>query len=155
MKWNYIVIPLMVIGVSITGNFFTSQGMMGWYETINLPSWTPAGEIVGIAWSIIFFLTAISLLLFWNKSSHKSYKFKIILFTFILNGILNVIWSFLFFYEHLIGLAALDAGLLALTVLILIVELWPVSKTAAVLLIPYVAWVSFATFLNYSIFLLN
>lgn len=152
-RLNYIVIPFTIFAISILGGFFTQSGM-DWYRSINLPAWTPGGDVIGLAWTIIFILSAISLLIFWNKAE-RGYKFKIILGTFIVNGILNLAWSFIFFNQNFIDLAVFDAGLLALSVLILMVELWSISKTSSLLLLPYFLWTVFATILNFNILLIN
>ena len=65
MKLNYIIIPLIAFLTATIGSFFTGTGM-DWYETINLPEWTPPGYIIGIVWTIIFVLTAVSALFVWK-----------------------------------------------------------------------------------------
>jgi translocator protein len=153
MKINYIVIPLIVLAVAIIGGFFTSQGM-DWYETINIPDWTPSGSVISSAWTIIFILSAISVILVWNKGRRNGY-FWLTMAVFVINGFLNVFWSYLFFHNGLIGAAAWEAGLLGFTVLILIISNWRISKIASLLLAPYLLWVGFAVWLNYIIFTLN
>jgi len=153
MKINYLVIPLIVFFVSFLGGQLTSSGM-DWYKTIKLPSWTPPGSVIGLVWAIIFILSAISIILIWNKLDRAG-NFNWIISIFILNALLNIFWSYLFFYQGQIGFAIIEAAILALSVLALIILIWPVYKPAAILLIPYVVWVSFATFLTYSIWILN
>ncbi len=156
MKPNYIIIPLITILTSVTGSFFTSQGM-DWYKTINLPAWTPEGSFIGGVWTTIFILTTISALIVWNKSSKTPFNKRLrrIIIIFIANAALNVFWSFLFFTSHLIGLAVLEAVLLDISVIILIILIWPISKLASILLLPYAGWVAFATYLTYVIWTLN
>ncbi|MFW6282568.1 MAG: TspO/MBR family protein [Minisyncoccales bacterium] len=154
LKINYLLIPIITVLVSYTGSIFTSMGISsGWYDLINKPTWTPPGSVIGIVWTIIFILSTISALIVWNKIERNKRFWRIILL-FLINAALNVFWSFLFFAQNLIGLAVLEAALLAISVYILIYLIWPRSKLAAVLLIPYALWVSFATFLNYSIWVL-
>jgi len=155
LKRNYLLIPLITILVSYTGSIFTSMGInSGWYDLINKPSWTPPGSVIGIVWTIIFILSTISALIVWNKLE-KDKRFWRIIYLFVINAGLNVFWSFLFFAQGLMGLAMIEAALLGISVYILIYLIWPESKLAASLLIPYALWVSFATFLNYSIWILN
>lgn len=151
-KIIYLIIPLMVFSVALIGSFFTGTGM-DWYQGINLPEFTPPGSFIGLVWTLIFILTAISILFALNKNL-KERKNLVISF-FVINLLLNLSWSFLFFNQHLIGLALIDAILLALSVLILMVLIWPFSKFSSLLLLPYFLWVSFASYLNFIIWQLN
>ena len=153
MKWNYIIIPLAVIAVSLIGGRFTSAGM-AWYKTIRLPGFTPAGFVIGIVWTVIFTLCAVCLLLLWNKGLSGN-RVWVIVALFTVNGLLNILWSYLFFTRHAIGWAVAEAALLDATVIILIILIWPLSRLAAALLIPYAAWTAFAAYLTYSVWRLN
>ncbi len=153
MKPNYIVIPLITVVVASVGSFLTSKGME-WYQSINTPSWTPSGFVISSVWTAIFILATISALIAWNRGKKDS-RFWLIVSMFLVNGFLNVFWSYLFFYNGLIGPAVWEAGLLGLSVLFLIIFNWRVSRTASLLLLPYLIWVSFATYLTYQVFLLN
>ncbi len=153
MKLNYIIIPLLVLFVSFLGGRITSGGM-DWYKTIKIPSWTPGGSVIGMVWAFIFILCAISVIFVWN-SGNKSDNFYWIIGLFILNALLNIFWSYLFFGIHSMGWAALEAGVLGASVLVLIILIWTLNRLAGSLLIPYVLWVSFATYLTYNIWILN
>lgn len=152
LKTNYIVIPLITIATISVGSWITSAGM-NWYKTINLPSFTPPGSFIGMVWTILFILATISALIAWNKAWGK--RKTVVGVAFILNILLNVGWSVLFFGLHLVGPAIYEAALLGVSVLVLMILIWPVSKLASWLLAPYLAWVSFATFLTYTIWSLN
>ncbi len=154
MKLNYFVIPSVVIAVSILGSLFTSQGLGTWYQSLVLPDWTPSGEIIGLVWSVIFIMVAVSALIFWNMVP-KSTTFRLIVLAFILNAFLNLSWSYLFFTENLVFAAFITAVLLGLSTLVLVYLLWPISRTASLLLVPYALWVFFASFLNFTIWQLN
>ena len=153
MKPNYLIIPIITVLIAALGSFLTSGGMI-WYKTINLPSWTPPGSFIGSVWTIIFILSTSSALIIWNSTTHNQ-TFWVIVSIFIVNACLNVLWSLLFFRTHLIGGAVLEAGLLGLTVITLIILIWPISKIASILLFPYAGWVAFATYLTYSVWVLN
>jgi len=153
MKINYIVIPLITVATSVIGSVITGRGM-DWYKTIKLPAWTPPGSFIGAVWTVLFVLATISALIFWSK--HQSLQSRqLITALFIVNAIANVGWSYLFFGEHLIKPAIIEAGFLGLTCVALIVALWPISTAAALLIVPYAAWVGFATYLTYVIWSLN
>ncbi len=153
MRLNYVIIPLVAFLTALLGSLLTSRAM-DWYKSIAKPSWTPPGSIIGAVWTILFILGAISALIVWNGLPHDTH-FKWIIAVFIINAILNVGWSWLFFGQHVLGLAIFEAGLLGLSVLALIILIWPGSRLAASLLIPYAAWVCFATFLTYKVWSLN
>ena len=100
IKLNFIIIPLITVIVSVSGSWATDAGM-GWYDTLNLPSVTPPGYVIGIIWSIIFILTTISALVVWNKpqkgflgfKKKRDDKFWWIIGIFIANAFLNFFWS--------------------------------------------------------------
>lgn len=153
MKMRFIFIPLAVLAVALLGSWLTGGGM-DWYKTINLPSFTPAGSVIGTVWTIIFILTAISAIIFWGKAP-RDRRFWWVLGFFILNGLLNIFWSFLFFNRHWLGAAVWEAGVLDLSVIILIILIWPISRLASMLLAPYAAWTTFATYLTFTVWTLN
>ncbi|MBU1131573.1 tryptophan-rich sensory protein [Patescibacteria group bacterium] len=153
IKINYFIIPLITVLVSLSGSLLTNSGM-DWYDTLNLPAVTPLGSFIGLVWTVIFILTAISALLVWNKAARDN-RFKLIIILFIANALLNIFWSFLFFYQHLILAAVIEMIILEITVLILIYLIWKINKTASWLLAPYAVWVIFATYLAVQILLLN
>jgi tryptophan-rich sensory protein len=152
--WPYIFIPLVTVVVSVIGSRFTASGMDGWYMSLDLPAIAPPGVFIGIAWTVIFILTTIAALLVW-RHHEPSGRFYAIWSLFLINAGLNVFWSFLFFNQQLIGPAVVEAAVLGLSVVGLIVLIWPVSRLAATLLIPYAGWVTFATYLNYLIWQMN
>jgi len=152
-KLNFFIIPLIVIAVSIIGSFATNSGME-WYDTINLPSFTPLGSVIGAVWTMIFILCAISVLIIWNKIKHDKI-FRIIIVLFLFNAFLNIFWSVLFFNQQMIQASLIEIFILNATTLALIILVWPRSKLASALLIPYFGWVSFASYLLYNIWQLN
>lgn len=153
MRPNYLLIPLIVALIATIGSWFTDQGME-WYQTINLPSWTPPGSTIGMVWTGIFILSAIAILTVWNRTKRDK-RFWVIISLLGLNGVLNLAWSFLFFYSGLIGVAFWEAVLLDISVIGLIVLIWPKYKWAALLFLPYALWGGFAAYLNYIIWTLN
>lgn len=153
MKINYFIIPLITLIVAFSGSFLANGGMK-WYKTIKLPKMASPGSLIGLVWTIIFILTTISALIFWNKAPNDS-RFQIIAMAFLINAVLNVFWSYLFFNQHQILASIIEMIILDTTVIVLILLLWPISKLASYLLMPYAVWVAFATYLTYQILLLN
>jgi tryptophan-rich sensory protein len=138
----------------IAGRMFTVRGVTDWYPEILKPSFTPPGSVIGIIWTVIYILSAVSLILFVNRGREGPFFWPTI-GIYVLNGIINAAWSYIFFTRHLIGLAVIDALLIALTVALMMVLAWPYSKASSLLLLPYFLWVSFASYLTYAIYLLN
>lgn len=139
--------------VAWVGNVLTMSEIDGWYQTLNLPSWTPSGAAIGGVWTVLFVLLALAGVLYLKNSKPKEQTGFVMLY--ILNGILNVGWSWLFFHLHNISGALAEIWVLNLTILGLIYLFWRKYRVAAWLLVPYFLWVSFATYLNWQIRLLN
>lgn len=155
LKPNYFTIPLITITTAWLGNIFTTAGIeSGWYQRIAKPVWNPSGALIGRVWTVIFILATISALIVWNKTK-KDQRFSKIIALFLINAFLNFSWSFLFFSSGLIGTAVIWAGLIALSVAVLMYLTYPRSKLASILLAPYLGWVCFATYLNFVIWQLN
>lgn len=150
----YVVAPVAVTLVSCIGSVVTQGSVLTWYPSLTLPSWTPTGSVIGVVWTVIFILTAISLILAWTNARRTEAR-RVIAVVFAANFILNIAWSVLFFGTHDIGAAVLDALALVGSVIAVMMVVWPSSRLAAGLLVPYAAWASFATVLNYVIWTLN
>jgi tryptophan-rich sensory protein len=133
------------------GSLATMPSIPTWYAGLNKPVFNPPNWIFGPVWTILYILMGISLFLLWQK--RKDAKQAIILFLIQLS--LNLLWSFMFFGWHWIGLAFVEILFLWLFILLTMIKAYPVSKTASFLLLPYILWVSFASFLNLNIWLLN
>lgn len=153
MKRNRLIIPAAVALVAVLGSVVT-RGGMSWYRNLNLPAWTPPGSTIGLVWTTIFVLAAVSLLLAFDGAG-SARALRPVVRVALLNGALNVLWSVLFFGFHRIGAATVEAALLGASVLWLMTLVWPLSRTASLLLAPYAAWVGFATYLTYSVWRLN
>ncbi len=153
VKPNYFFIPLFVIITASAASYFAETGR-AWYKTINLPDWTPSGSVMVLAWTIIFALSSLALLIIWNKHSSEK-NFGIVIALFILNAILIVGWNILFFSHQQLGLAFFQAVLLIINLLFLIFFTWRFSKVAAYLLIPYSLYLLFSTMLTFNVWMMN
>jgi len=152
MNFLYVLLPVLIFGASFTGSIITSNGM-AWYDTLHLPSFTPAGGIIGIVWTILFILLAIGMILIVRNGKKETTRLPLVVFG--INILLNVLWTVLFFGIHEIGFAFFEALLLAFSVIVLMKVSWNTSRTATYLFLPYVLWVLFASYLTYSIWMLN
>lgn len=163
MKLNYLIIPLIAASFAAVSGYFASAGLPGvdigvsWYENLQMPSWTPPGYVFSIVWTTILVLTTISLIIVWNKESLRleTSRFRKIIFLFVANGVLYASWTLVFFALHLAATSVFVAGLLAADVFALIFIVYHFSRLAALLLLPYALWSSFATYLTYAIWKLN
>lgn len=150
---NYLLIPLFVIITASAASHFADTGM-AWYKTINLPEWAPSNSLIVIAWTIIFVLTSLSILIIWNKFSAEK-NFSFIVGLFVMNAVLNVGWNILFFTQQQIGLAFVGAILLIFNIITLIYFIWKFSPLTASLLFPYSLWVIFSVILTFKVWLIN
>jgi len=141
------------IGVSLVGSMATSLGM-DWYRGLILPGITPPGSLIGAVWTVIFTLTAASMSIALASRTSKDVRRKVFV-VYAVNAALNLLWSVLFFDLHFIGAAFIEAIVLGLSVIAVIVIVRPISRFAAIMLIPYAAWVSFAAYLTFLIGRLN
>ncbi|MBN8673448.1 MAG: tryptophan-rich sensory protein [Chitinophagales bacterium] len=144
-------IPLLI---GSTSAFFTVTGVGSWYQTINKPSWNPPDYIFGPVWTTLYVLMGISLFLVWKSGTDVGTKRKAIVL-FAIQLVLNFFWSFIFFDQHLVGAAFAEIVVMWLLIVLTIFAFARISKLAAWLLVPYISWVSFAAFLNYTIWQLN
>jgi tryptophan-rich sensory protein len=138
----------------IIGSIFTAGSVTSWYPTLVKPSLSPPGFYIGLIWIVLFTLMGISLFLIW-KETPSNLAARIALYFFAAQLIVNVLWSVAFFgmRSPIIGLVVI--ALLWVLILITIIKFWPINRTAALLLIPYIVWVSIAAYLNFSIWRLN
>lgn len=143
-------VPLMVGGIA---GFATVTSLESWYAGLNKPSFNPPNWIFGPVWTTLYALMGISLFLILREEawSWKNSSLRI----FALQLLLNFLWSFFFFYFESPLLALIDIFLLWASILWMLLDFYPKSKAAALLNIPYLMWVSFASILNGAIFLLN
>ncbi len=153
MKLNHLFIPYLVLLAFMFGGILTSGGLE-WYGTLMLPAWNPPAGVIALVWAIIYVLAAWSLLIVWNKTAHDM-RFRWTIAGFTLSTLINLAWSILFFRLHLLGLSVWCSLVLGLSVLGLSVFTYPRSHKAALLLLPYIAWVFFATYLIYVVGVLN
>jgi tryptophan-rich sensory protein len=151
IKNKAIIFILCLIAVyifAIAGSILTSQETnSSWYKD-NKPTITPPNYVFPIVWNILFVLIAISLFLAWTKAKNNKEKRKVDIL-FAINLFLNFIWSLLFFTLKNPLLAFIELIVLWISILVMIIMLWKISKTASYLLMPYLIWVSLAAILNF------
>lgn len=147
-----VVAVLLTNAAGFLGSIFTTPNIGGWYASIQKPAFTPPNWVFAPAWTTLFVLMGISLFLVWEKGLKKN---KMAVSIFGLQLALNVLWSVLFFGMQNPFLAFVEIIALWIAILGTIFLFYKVDRKAAWLLVPYIAWVSFAAFLNYSVWILN
>jgi len=136
------------------GSIFTSRAIPKWYPTLKKPRYTPPNKVFGPVWTILYILMGISVFLVWQKGINtEDALVAFVIFWFQL--IVNALWSIIFF-----GLKSKGSGVIVIIVLwflilAAIITSFRVSVWAGILLIPYILWVSVATYLNAGIWGLN
>jgi len=136
------------------GSIFTFSSIPTWYASLNKPAFTPPGWLFGPVWTVLYFLMGISAYMIYESRSRKQNARKA-LFAFGAQLVLNVLWTVAFF-----GLRSTQLGLVAIILLWIaiaatIIEFARVRRGAALILVPYILWVTFAAFLNYFVLILN
>jgi len=144
---------LIVFSFGFIGSFFTTPSIATWYAFINKPLFSPPNWIFAPVWTLLYILMGISAFLIWKKRDNLKTKPALIFYGIQL--ILNALWSIIFFGMHNPGLALLGIIILWLFILITLIKFYKINKTAGILFIPYLLWVSFASILNYAIWMLN
>jgi tryptophan-rich sensory protein len=124
-----------------------------WYAQLRKPSWNPPGWIFGPVWTVLYAMMAIAAWLVWRRGGFAVQRVP--LGVFLLQLLLNALWSPLFFGLHNPGLAFAEILLLWLGLLATLLIFWRRSRGAGLLLVPYLAWVSFAAVLNFTLWRLN
>ena len=133
---------------------FGSQFQPGeWYTNIAKPSWTPPGWLFGPVWGLLYLSMSVSAWLVWRKRSTSEALLSLALY--LLQLLLNGLWSWLFFGRQWIGSALIDLVALVILVAITVVMFLRVHKTAGLLLLPYLLWICFAAALNFQIWRMN
>ncbi|MCJ7505823.1 tryptophan-rich sensory protein [Candidatus Bathyarchaeota archaeon] len=138
----------------IIGSLFTTPAISSWYASLRKPAFAPPNWVFAPVWTTLYFLMGISLFIMWNIGLEKNSVRKSIV-VFGIQLLLNVFWSYLFFGLKSPLLGLVEIVVMWLMILLTILVFFRISKKAAVLLIPYLMWVSVASYLNYSILVLN
>jgi benzodiazapine receptor len=147
-----VAVPILV---GFFGSLFTTaDSLNNWYANLNKPPFNPPNWVFGPVWTTLYVLMGVAAFLVWRKGLGER-GVRLALVCFIVQLVLNALWTPLFF-----GLRSPLAGLIDIVLLLAAIGLTTmlflrISKPAGVLLVPYILWVLFATILNASIFLLN
>jgi tryptophan-rich sensory protein len=152
--WLMFLCVMICLMVGFIGSFATRPAIPTWYQGLNKPAFTPPSYVFAPVWSTLYTIMGISLFLVVSRGlSHPPVAWAAGVFAIQLA--LNLAWSLLFFGLRSPALGMLDISLLWVAIGVTIFMFWRVSPAAAILLVPYLLWVSFAALLNFSIWRLN
>lgn len=146
-------------GVAALGSIATFQNVQGWYAEADKAFWTPPNIVFGPVWTVLYTLMSVAAWLVWRRPASPARRRALGLY--VVQLALNAVWTPVFFGLYpVIGITALWIALViivALDVMVLatMIWFWRVRRVAAVLLIPYWAWVLYATTLNAAIAIMN
>jgi len=144
---------LLCFAAAAVGGFATAGSVTGWYLTLNKPFFNPPSWLFGPAWTILYTAMAIALWRVWCLPASDAQRSAMLLFGVQL--LLNVLWSFLFFYWQLPLAAFVEILLMWVAILLTIIHFYALVPWTIFLLLPYLLWVSFASLLNGAIWWLN
>ncbi len=150
-----LAIPQMV---GLVGALFTNSGVSSWYLTLAKSALNPPSWIFGPVWTLLYLMMGFAFYLVWSNHSGVLENLRIKklgMISWWVQLCLNGVWSIFFFSLHNPALALVDITLLWVAIIVTIKLFYKISRTAAWLLLPYLLWVSFAMYLNYSIWALN
>ena len=146
-----VAVPLVVGGLS---GFATARGVDTWYPTLAKPSFNPPAWVFGPTWTVLYILMGVALFLVWRHGLDTQ-GVKLALTVFAVQLVLNALWSIIFFGMQSPAWAFVEIILLWLAIVATLWAFWRTTPAAGLLLVPYLAWVSFAAVLNGSIWILN
>ena len=150
----FLINIVITLGIGALGGLATSESVKTWYPTLNKPSFNPPNWLFAPVWTSLYILIGIAAYLVWIKRD-KIAHFPRVLAIYFIQLILNLCWSFIFFSLHEIGFALFEIIILLIVIVVNAIAFYKIDKWAGYLFIPYILWVSFASFLTYSIFMLN
>ena len=153
-RWGSLILSIgLCLAASAIGALATASSVRDWYPSLNRPSWNPPDSVFGPVWTLLFVMMGVALWLVWQRRDQPGASVALGLFGLQLT--LNVLWSVLFFGMRRPDLAFAEILVLWLAIAATSWAFKRHSKLAAGLLLPYLAWVSFASLLNFTIWRLN
>jgi translocator protein len=139
---SFVIAQVICFAAAGIGGAFTASSVRTWYPEIQKPTWNPPEWVFGPVWTALYFMMGVSVWLVWRSGGWPGARTALILFGIQL--VLNAVWSFIFFGARNPGFAFVEILLLWCAIVATIVAFWAHSKTASGLLVPYLAWSSFA-----------
>jgi tryptophan-rich sensory protein len=151
---KFVVSVVVCMAAGYIGSMFTRPAIATWYTFLRKPPFTPPDWVFAPVWTLLYFLMAVALFVVWRRGFYR-WDVRLGMLAFLGQLVLNVCWSFVFFglASPLYGLFTI--GALWMAILVTIIFFSKVSRKAGLLLVPYLAWVSYAALLNLFIWIMN
>jgi tryptophan-rich sensory protein len=153
LRWALVTVPAIVFLGFLSGQFANSGYGNRWFDALQKPAIMPPGWAFGVAWTILYTLMALAFAMVLHARGARARGIAILLF--LVQLAMNLAWSPLFFRAHQVGDALVLILALLAVVAVTTLLFWRIRRLAGVLLLPYIAWLAFASFLNYEIGRLN
>jgi len=150
----FIINLAITLSVGALGAFATAKSVKTWYPTLNKPAFNPPDWLFAPVWTSLYILIGIAAYLVWIRRD-KIVHFPRTVAIYSIQLILNLAWSFIFFYLREIGFALAEILVLLIIIIINALVFYKINKWAGLIFIPYILWVSFAALLTFNIFILN
>lgn len=144
---------LVLVYAAAGAGAFASAQAGAFYRQLQRPAWAPPGWLFGPVWSALYTLMAVAVWLVWRQRGLGGARVAIALF--LIQLIANALWTWLFFAWRQGALASIEIVMLWLLIAATMAAFWPINRVAALLLAPYLAWVTFATALSFAIWRAN
>ncbi|RZK88964.1 MAG: tryptophan-rich sensory protein, partial [Pedobacter sp.] len=138
----------LTLSIGALGGWATAKSVQTWYPTLNKPSFNPPNWLFAPVWTSLYLLIGIAAYLVWIKRDTITH-FPRTVAIYLIQLILNLAWSFIFFYLHEIGFALFEILILLVVIIVNALMFYKINKWAGLIFIPYILWVSFASFLTY------
>lgn len=153
LRWALVTVPVIVFLGFLSGKLANSGYGNRWFDALIKPDLMPPGWLFGVAWTILYIMMALALAIVIHARGAKGRGIAILLF--LVQLALNLFWSPLFFRAHQVDNALVLILVLFVTVAVTAALFWRIRRVAGLLLLPYLAWLAFASYLNYEIGRLN
>ncbi len=152
LRWALVIVPLVVL-LGLLSSYVSGSGQTAWYEALDKPSFQPPSWLFGIVWPVLYGLIGLALAMVVNARGSRWRGLAI--GAFLAQLVLNLLWSPLFFGMNQVSTALLAILLMLALAAVTTCLFWRVRKAAAILMLPYLAWLVFATALNFEIDRMN
>ena len=150
---SFLILVGICLGVSALGSWITQASVNDWYQTLKKPLLNPPNWLFAPTWITLYVMMAVAAWRVWIRSRSRARRTAMLAFAIQLT--LNLTWSFLFFGAKSPGLAAIEIFALWIAIIASLIIFWRIDRLAGWLMCPYLLWVTFASYLNISIFSLN
>jgi benzodiazapine receptor len=148
-----VVALVVVFTAAALGNWATLSSVNDWYRTLNRPAWTPPDWVFGPVWTALYAIMAVAAWLVWRKTGLWRARWPLAFF--LAQLVLNTLWSVVFFGLRQPAWAFAEIVVFWLAIAVTTVAFWQRSRIAGALMVPYLAWVTFAAVLNFEFARLN